>query len=251
MHNPALVSLTFDDGLRCQFDRALPILDQHGFPATFFLVADDNPTHNDGYPHPQWRRTDWNERDIQFFNSMIERGHEIGAHSVHHRDPFLDDDPKGEAEKSRDWIKDRLGVEEVPSYCYPFCHVTPPIRNAVINAGYKQGRGGANRRYSPEQRPIDLHNVDCRHVAIDNPIDVVVDGVTHQVGRDGTENVNGWLQPDWYVLMFHGIGTIHDGFWPVSEPEFTRQMEELAKHRESGAVEVVTFKDGAARFRQG
>jgi peptidoglycan/xylan/chitin deacetylase (PgdA/CDA1 family) len=39
MHNPALVSLTFDDGLRCQFDRALPILKKHGFRATFFLIA--------------------------------------------------------------------------------------------------------------------------------------------------------------------------------------------------------------------
>jgi hypothetical protein len=39
MDKPALVSLTFDDGLRCQFEQAVPILDRHGFPATFFLVA--------------------------------------------------------------------------------------------------------------------------------------------------------------------------------------------------------------------
>jgi hypothetical protein len=32
--------------------------------------------------------------------------------------------------------------------------------------------------------------------------------------------------------------------------EFARQMAELAKHRDSGAVEVVTFKDGADRLRQ-
>ena len=249
MAKPALISLTFDDGLRCQFERAVPILDKYDFPATFFLVANTDPTHTDSCKHPDWRKTDWSEKDIQFFNGMIRRGHEIGAHSVHHRHPFLDNDPKGEAEGSRKWIKDRLEVEEVPSYCYPFCHVTEPIKKAVEGAGYRQARWGANRAYRPEQAPTDFYKIDCRHVAIDNPEVVVVDGIPQHVGRDGSENVTGWLQPDWYVLMFHGIGTIYDGWFPISVREFSRQMEELAKHRGSGAVEVVTFKDGADRLR--
>src|SRR5437588_13066645 len=98
MDKPALVSLTFDDGLRCQFEQAVPILDQYGFSATFFLVANTDPIHTDGVTHPDWRKTDWSEKDIQLLNGMVQRGHEIGAHSVHHRHPFLDDDPKGEAE---------------------------------------------------------------------------------------------------------------------------------------------------------
>ena len=141
MDKPALVSLTFDDGLRCQFERAVPILDGYGFPATFFLVANTDPIHTDGAPHPDWNKTDWREEDIQYFKSMILRGHEIGAHSVHHRYSFLDNDPKLEAEGSKQWIEDRLGVE-IPSYCYPFYHVTEPIKNAVMNAGYKQARSG-------------------------------------------------------------------------------------------------------------
>ena len=36
-------------------------------------------------------------------------------------------------------IEDRVGVE-VSSYRYPLSHFTDPIRNAVINAGYKQAR---------------------------------------------------------------------------------------------------------------
>jgi hypothetical protein len=27
--------------------------------------------------------------------------------------------------------------EKIPSYCYPFYHVTEPIKNAVVSAGYK------------------------------------------------------------------------------------------------------------------
>src|SRR5258708_26331242 len=249
MDKPALVSLTFDDGLRCQFEQAVPILDQYGFPATFFLVANTDPIHTDGAPHPDWSRTYWNEKDIHFFKNMIQRVHQIGAHSVHHRHPFLSNNPKFEAEGSKQWIESRLGVE-IPSYCYPFCYYTDPIKTAVINAGYKQARWGLNRCYCPERGPIDFYKVDCRLIARDNPEFVVVDGVRHQVGRDGSEDVNGWLQSDWYVLMFHGIGTINNGWLPISVAEFTRQMAELAKLRDSSAVEVVTFKDGADRWRR-
>lgn len=244
---PALVSLTFDDGLRCQFEQAVPILDQYRLPATFFLVANTDPIHTDGCQHPDWRKTDWSEKDITLFKRMMQQGHEIGAHSVHHRQPFLDGDPKYEAEGSKRWIEERLG-EEAPSYAYPFLRCTDPIKRAVIGAGYKQARGGANRAYCPEQRRIDFHNVDCRLVARDNPA-VVVDGIPHEVGRDGSEDVNGWVQPGWYVLMFHGIGTIKDGWWPISVAEFTRQMAELVRLRDSGAVEIVTFRDGADRIR--
>jgi peptidoglycan/xylan/chitin deacetylase (PgdA/CDA1 family) len=229
MNNPALVSLTFDDGLRCQFERAVPILDQHGFLATFFLVANTDSIHTDGVVHLDWRKTNWSAEDIQFFKGMVQTGHEIGAHSVHHRQPFLDDDPKFEAEKSKEWIEHRLGVE-IPSYCYPFTRCTDPIKNAVINAGYKQARGGANAAYYPLGGAVDWFNVDC---------------------REQDEDVGGWVRPDhWHILMFHGIGTEADGWHPVAVDKFTAQMAELAKHQDSGTVEVVTFQDGASRLRQ-
>jgi peptidoglycan/xylan/chitin deacetylase (PgdA/CDA1 family) len=231
MDKPALISLTFDDGLRCQFERAVPILDQYGFSASFFLVANTDPILLDGHPHPDWRKIDWSNEDIRLLGGMVQRGHEIGAHSVHHRLPFLDDDPKFEAEKSKQLIENWLEIE-IPSYCYPFTRVTQPIKNAVISAGYKQARGGANASYA-SQGSVDWFDVDCRHI-----------------GLHGDENVNGWLQPGrWHVLMFHGIGTLDDGWWPISVAEFARQMLELAKHRDSGAVEVATFKDAADRLR--
>ena len=138
----SLISLTFDDGLRCQFEQAVPVLDRYEFPATFFLVANTDPTHTDGCLHFDWSKTNWSEKSIRFIKSMIQRGHEIGAHSVHHRQPFLDANPKLEAEGSKQWIEDRLEVE-ITSYCYPFYRVTEPIKNAVIKAGYKQARSGA------------------------------------------------------------------------------------------------------------
>jgi len=229
----ALITLTFDDGLRCQFERAVPILDHYGFPATFFLVANTDPTHTDGGTHPEWRKINWSKEDIQLLKGMVRRGHEIGTHGVTHRRPEVEHDPKFEAEKSKEWIESRLGVE-VTSYCYPFCLVTRRIKKAAINAKYKQARGGAEGAYYPLQS-LDLFNVDCRHVY-----------------RAGPENVVEWIRHPgcWHVLMFHGIGTNDDGWWPISVDEFSREMAELAKYRDSGKVEVVTFKEAADRFRQ-
>jgi peptidoglycan/xylan/chitin deacetylase (PgdA/CDA1 family) len=230
MNRPAIISLTFDDGLRCQFEHAVPILDKHGFSATFFLVANTDAIHTDGTPHLDWPKINWSEEDNQLLRDMVGRGHEIGAHSVHHRHPFLDADPKLEAEASKEWIETRLG-QPIPSYCYPFYYIKPPIKDAVISAGYKQARGGPGCSYYP-QSPQDWFNVDCRQIAKE-------------------ENVRGWIRPDcWHVLTYHGIGDERDGWEPITIAELDRHMAELAKHRDSGAVEVVTFKEGAERLRQ-
>lgn len=231
MSKPALITLTFDDGLRCQFEQAVPILDRYGFPATFFLVANTDPIHTDGCPHPDWSKTDWNEKDIQDFKVMTQRGHEIGAHSVHHRRPFLDDDPRLEAEGSRQLIEARLEVG-IQSYAYPFYYITGPIKNSVVNAGYKQARGGPRNSYYSPQGTLDWFVVNC-----------------HQISNN--EDVGGWVRSScWHVLTFHGIGTDRDGWEPITVAEFVRQMAELAKLRDLGHAEVVTFRDGANRLRQ-
>jgi peptidoglycan/xylan/chitin deacetylase (PgdA/CDA1 family) len=227
---PAVISITFDDGLRCQLERAIPILDQHELCATFFLVANTDPIHTDGVQHPDWHKVTWSQGDNQILKGMVQRGHEIGAHSVTHRWQQLFSDPKGEAEKSKSWIENRLDVE-IPSYAYPFYRVTKPIKDAVVSAGYKQARGGAGQAYYRLQNQTDYFHVDSRQIT-------------------SAEDVGSWLRSEcWHVLTFHGIGTEDDGWSPIPVAEFARQMADLAKHRDPGAVEVVTFKDGADRLR--
>jgi len=245
MKYPALVSLTFDDGLRCQFEQAVPRLDKYGLPATFFLVANTDPIHTDGYRHPDWQKTTWSKQDIRFLQGLIERGHEIGSHSASHRRPELIKDPKGEAEKSKQWIEDCLCVE-ITSYGYPFSRVTQPGKKAVIGAGYKQARGRAKESYYSSESRIDYFDVNSRVVGRRGGEKVR----GHYVGNYGGEDVGGWIRPGcWHILTFHGIGTLEDGWWPIPTKEFERQMVELAKLRDSDEVEVVTFKDGANRLR--
>lgn len=221
-----IVSLTFDDGLRCQFEQAIPILNQQGLVATFFLIANTGAFHE----RPEWRKINWNRADIHFFkNIILQKGHEIGSHSVTHRSAFIysGDDAKSEAEFSKQWIESRLG-SEVSSYCYPFYHVTAVAKAAVVKAGYKQARGGSQGSFvsSPQ---ADLFDLDSRQVS-------------------PTDDPSGWSGANsWHVLTYHGIGPA--GWAPIPRNEFARQIRQLAKLRDAGKVDILTFRDAAARWR--
>lgn len=241
MDNPALVSLTFDDGLRCQFEQAVPILDGYAFPATFFLTANQDSTHEPWYGHTNdWWKIDWREEDISTLRKVTEAGHEIGSHSVTHNLNKMSRQPEIEARESKRLIEGWVG-KNVTSFSYPYYRSHAYLADAVKKADYEQARGGgigasygprASYYTVPNDGSLDRFNVDCR-----------------QISR--TENVGGWVRPGcWHVLTFHGIGGEQDGWEPITVPEFARQMAELAKLRDSGAVEVVTFKDGADRLRQ-
>lgn len=223
---PALISLTFDDGLRCQFERAVRILDQYGFPATFFLVANTDPIFTDGFAEHSgfnWRKIAWNAHDIQLLKGMVEHGHEIGSHTVSHKGPRIMADPEFEVAESKRLIEAWMETE-IPSFCYPFHWTIQHLKEQTEKAKYRQARTGAQNSFY-RSSPIDWFALDC-----------------HQIMRTG-EVITRWVQPGcWHVLTFHGIGGEQDGWEPVSEPEFARQITELAKLRDSGAVEVVTFK---------
>jgi peptidoglycan/xylan/chitin deacetylase (PgdA/CDA1 family) len=232
----ALVTLTFDDGLRCQFESAVPVLDQLGFPATFFLTANTDSVHEPwlGERTKGWRKIDWREEDISTLKKVIRSGHEIGSHSVTHHGDKMREHPQIEASKSKQLIEGWVEAE-VSSFSYPYYNSHAFLVDAVKSAGYGQARGGAQASYYaiPDDGSLDRFNIDCR-----------------QISRN--ENVSGWVRPRcWHILTYHGIGGPQDGWEPISFPEFTQQMTELATHRKSGAVEIVTFKDGAERLRRG
>ena len=237
--HPALVSLTFDDGLRCQFDKAIPILDRHRIPATFFLIANQDPTHDRWSGHTNdWWKIDWREDDVAMLRSVIESGHEIGSHSVTHHPDRMAMQPDVETREAKHLIESWLGTA-VSSFCYPFYRSHAYLANAVRNAGYEQARGGGTAPfYEPRSSfyPLsansgfDKFNIDCRQIS-------------------NREFVQEWLRPGcWHVLTFHGIGDSRDGWEPIPVEEFERQMAELARYRDSGDVQVLTFKEGVKRM---
>ncbi len=228
----ALISLTFDDGLLCQFERAVPVLDRHGFTATFFLVANTESIFKDPWAEAKgytWHKIGWNKDNIRLLKSMAARGHEIASHTVkHERHPT---DPVYEATESKRLIEGWMGIE-VPSFCYPFYDTIDAFKEPVIAAGYRQARAGKQNSFYAAGNSIDRFAVDCRQIA--------------QTGED----VGEWVRPGcWHVVTFHGIGTEQDGWEPVTELEFSRLMEGLARLRDAGHVEIVTFKSGAEGMR--
>lgn len=239
----SLVSLTFDDGLRCQFEKALPVMDRHGFHATFFLSANQDSTHDLWNNHvDDWWKIDWRDDDVEMLRELVRHGHEIGSHSVSHHPEMLKLAERSdfEARESKRLIEGWIGTK-VSSFCYPFYWSHAYLANAVKNVGYDQARGGGTPpQYGPmnsyysisDPSSMDRFNIDCR-----------------QISR--SEDVGGWLQPGcWHVLTYHGIGDERDGWEPISAALFTAQVEELARRRDSGVAEVVTFAEGARQFRK-
>src|SRR5215469_662762 len=162
----SLISLTFDDGLRCQFERAVPILARHGMSATFFLIANRDPTQEPWYGHTEdWWKIDWREDDVANLRKLVADGHEIGSHSLTHHEQTMQNNPLAEACKSKELIEGWLGTK-VTSFCYPYCKSHSYLADAVKAAGYEQARGGAQASYySVRGEPsLDRFNVDCRLV---------------------------------------------------------------------------------------
>ena len=224
----SLISLTFDDGLRCQFENAIPILDSYGIPATFFVIANRDLTHDRWLGHVNdWWKLDWGGDDIANLKRLINGGHEIGSHSVTHHPSSMQSNPRAEACESKEFIESCLETK-VASFCYPFYSSHAYLADAVKTAGYEQARGGgASPNYTPQASyyevsgdpSFDRFNVDCRQIS-DN------------------EKVSRWVQPgQWHILTFHAIGGQRDGWAPISVERFAALMAELAKYRDDGGVE--------------
>jgi peptidoglycan/xylan/chitin deacetylase (PgdA/CDA1 family) len=99
---------------------AVPILDRYGIPATFFLIANQEPTLEPWLGHKEdWWKIDWRGDDIETLKRLINDGHEIGSHSVTHDLQKMQANPLSAARDSKQRIEEWLETE-VTSFCYPY-----------------------------------------------------------------------------------------------------------------------------------
>ncbi len=128
------VIITFDDGFASVYTHALPILIEHGFPATVFLVPGYCGAWND-WPDqpdciPRMRLLDWSQ-----VREMAACNIDFGAHSVSHR--RLDRIPKNAARReildSQKIIEDRLG-RPVAFFAYPYGRCSAAAETIVRSA---------------------------------------------------------------------------------------------------------------------
>ncbi len=129
------VAITFDDGVACAYENALPILQEFGYPASVFVVSSLIGGYNDwceifGFP----RRRMLTAYEIR---ALTESGVDIGSHTLSHVWLGKTEDASvvKEVQDSKAILEDILG-QRISHFAYPFGSWSPFARNAVIEAGY-------------------------------------------------------------------------------------------------------------------
>ena len=141
VYTPAkkLVAITFDDGLRNFYRKAMPVLADYGFSATMFVVSGLVGQH----------QAFGVEKDFMTWNEVREieaHGIQIGSHTVSH--PRLESLSRERRDReltdSRKAIEDQLG-KAVSVFSYPYAfpeqnrELVSSIRRSLTNAGYEIG----------------------------------------------------------------------------------------------------------------
>lgn len=135
-----MLSITFDDGYKDNFEVAAPILSRYGLPATFFVSTELIGSTT----VPRWDASDgfasewmtWDE-----VRELKEQGFEIGGHTMSHSDlaELSEEEARREIGGCRDALMDELG-DGVRLFAYPFGgtkHITPEARELVAASGFE------------------------------------------------------------------------------------------------------------------
>lgn len=147
--------LTFDDGFVNCYHHALPVLNQLGFTATNYIVANQIGGCN------QWD-TAHGAAEIACMNKdqlrdWAAQGHEIGAHTLDHI--YLPDATMQEAERQITGCKqvlEEIMDTEISNFCYPYGGETPAIRDMVKKAGFRYATTTKRGRARPGDDPFGL-----------------------------------------------------------------------------------------------
>ncbi len=117
------VALTFDDGHLDAYTTALPLLQQYGAVATFYIVS--GFVGQDSY-------MGWDE-----IRALVQAGMEIGAHSISHLDltTLSYYEQLDQIARSGQEISAQIGVP-VRSFCYPAGRFNTDIVTLTRDAGY-------------------------------------------------------------------------------------------------------------------
>ena len=148
------VSLTFDDGYRDFLQEVAPVLEDYGFSATIFLVADrvgESNVWDARHGDPPRPLLSWREAA-----DLARRGMELGSHSRTHRPlPSIpQNDLREEILGSKQILEDRLGIR-VSHFSYPHGLFDDRCLALLREAGYASAcadiRGGNRQGTDPFQ----------------------------------------------------------------------------------------------------
>jgi peptidoglycan/xylan/chitin deacetylase (PgdA/CDA1 family) len=153
------VVVSFDDGFMDTYEQACPVLRNHGFTATFFMISGLLGKSNSwmtAQGHPSTPLMDWREVEC-----LQRAGCEIGSHSVTHRDlTEIDlDTARDEIADSKKTLEDRLGIP-VDFFAYPYGRFGDAAHQLVEAAGYRAACATAAGFVTPDADPFRLCRVE-------------------------------------------------------------------------------------------
>jgi peptidoglycan/xylan/chitin deacetylase (PgdA/CDA1 family) len=134
-----LVSINFDDGWRSAYERGVPILDKAGIKGTHYIFSKaDQGDDIDQYI------------GLNEIRSLVQRGHEIGAHSrTHAHLPLLSTQTlMNEIVGSKSDLE-QMGVGPILTFAYPYGELDDRVRNATQQAGFTAARGVEDKLNTP------------------------------------------------------------------------------------------------------
>jgi len=142
----AAITYTFDDGLRSQYTKALPVLEGLGLKTTFFIVPGLTPNVTEEARRKRiadWGSISWNE-----WVEVTAKGHEIGNHSLEHKNLAKESEFEinRQVNEAQQLIKEKLGITAL-TFCYPYNSRNEKVDSIVdkqfpFSRKYQTGFGG-------------------------------------------------------------------------------------------------------------
>lgn len=210
------ISLTFDDGMKSQLERAIPYMNKVGLRGTFYVVPNDN-----------YREL------LQPWIEVAKAGHEVGNHTTRHpcskslgRSFGLEQLTLADIEADILLAEARL-EELMPgqprSFCYPcyYHHVGAGLTRQsyvpVVAKHFIAGRTGTcNRGYLVDTAACDLHCLESQACETMTGYEMI--GLCERAAN----------RRHWCILTFHGI---HEGQLSVSDGDLRELCDHLVKHQ--------------------
>ncbi len=174
--HPGSVSITFDDGFANLIDHAIPVLAEHNFPATIFLVSNYCGAQNN------WPGQSYDKASVLPLMSWDQAAAlppaiTLGAHTVNHPDltRLTPDDCERELRNSQDQIQQRLG-RSARTLAYPYGTSNPQVQQ--IASRYFDFAVGTTLSFLPANsnspnrpNPMDLPRLDTYYLRDSFPIE--------------------------------------------------------------------------------
>lgn len=213
----AAITYTFDDNTAHQYDIGIALFDKYGYNATFYPVINWEP---------KW--------DV--FAKAVANGHEVGSHTVTHRNLANIDlsDQEVELRDSKNTIEQMLGAGVCKTMAYPFCSPSDKTLTQKYFIAVRHCQGQIEKA-----SPDDMMNISSIICGDQGDIKTFNDFKNKAVEA---AELKGWC-----VYLLHGIDD-DGGYSPVNSEVLDQSLSYFNNNRDKYWVD--TFSNVAIYILQ-